>query len=397
MENKKFTCVNAFNNLSVNSTGSVKHCCMINGGTVSGVLDTPIEVLWQDPYMLEIRDYFKKGIRHPACSKCWNEEDAGRKSKRIRDNEQFDFKEEDGIKTIELNMGNTCNIKCRTCHPYSSSQWIKEYYDTWESHMYPAKTPRPDFKIYLEDSKRFNRSWEAESPLWETLERIGKNLTRIDFYGGEPWLIKQQWNFLRKCVEMGWSKNMSLHYNTNGTQWDEELLVLFDSFKFVDVGFSIDGINEQFEFMRHPAKWDVVYGNMKKAKEWSKNRDNIQFGICHTISALNVYYIPEFIEFFHDDWHIYLNLVHFPDHYCVQVFPDDIKEKICKKLETVDKHRYGACWDQLQGIIQFVKGGRFKPYFWDKFLLEVDTHDKYRNEDYYKTFKEFGEIIRLSK
>ena len=103
---------------------------MINGSSKGRVLNTDLEDLWVEPWMQEVREYFRQGKRHPACSKCWNEEDAGRDSKRIRDNRKFDFKEGDGIKTLELNMGNTCNIKCRTCHPYSSSQWVKEFYDT---------------------------------------------------------------------------------------------------------------------------------------------------------------------------------------------------------------------------------------------------------------------------
>ncbi len=31
-----------------------------------------------------------------------------------------------GLVNLELNLGNNCNIKCRTCHPSISSQWMKE-------------------------------------------------------------------------------------------------------------------------------------------------------------------------------------------------------------------------------------------------------------------------------
>jgi MoaA/NifB/PqqE/SkfB family radical SAM enzyme len=221
-------------------------------------------------------------------------------------------------------MGNTCNIKCRTCHPYSSSQWVKEFYET------KVDKKKISYKTFLIDSKIYNDSWERESPLWANLERIGEGIIVVDFYGGEPWLIKQQWEFIRTCVKKGWAKNMSLHYNTNGTQWPEELLPLFENFKFVGIGFSIDGIGDRFEFMRHPAKWDEVYSNMLKAKEWAKDRPNLYFDVCHTISALNVYYIPEVIEFFQKDWNIYLNLVHYPDYYCSKYFQILSKKKFVK-------------------------------------------------------------------
>lgn len=391
MENKKFYCVNAFHNLSINSTGSIKHCCMIDGSSKNRVVDHTLTELWKDPYMEDVREAFKKGERHPACIKCWNEEDAGRDSKRIRDNAKFDFAETDGIKTLELNMGNTCNIKCRTCHPYSSSLWLNEYYDTM---IEGVKLPK---KEYLINAKIYNDSWEKESKLWSEIEDIGKDVIQIDFYGGEPWLIKQQWEFIEKSVANGWSKNQTLHYNTNGTQWNEEHIKLFDHFKFVDIGFSIDGIGPQFEFMRHPAKWDEVYANMQKAREWAKGRDNILFGICHTISALNVYYVPEFLEFFEkENWHIYLNLVHYPDYYCSNIFPDEIKEAICKKLESIDK-KFEREWHQIPGIIKFVQDGTFTDWRWNKFKEQIDIHDAYRKENYYETFKEFGELIKKYK
>ena len=90
---------------------------------------------------------------------------------------------------------------------------------------------------------------------------------------------------------------------------------------------------------------------------------------------------------------MYLNLVHYPDYYCSQIFPDSIKEEICKKLETIDKS-YESIWHQLPGIIQFVKDGTFEQWRWDNFTKEIAVHDAYRKEDYYTTFKEFGDLIK---
>lgn len=382
----KFYCVNAFHNISVNSTGTIKHCCVIDGSTNDTVLTKSIAELSADPWMEEVRDYFRKEKRHPSCYKCWQEEDSGVYSKRIGDNQKFNFEESDGIKTIELNMGNTCNIKCRTCSPYSSSQWIKESYETSDVKL------KTDYKSFLIDSKKFNNSWDADSPIWKNLENIGNNLVVIDFYGGEPWLVKQQWEFIRTCVNNDWAKNISLHYNTNGTQWPEDLLPLLENFKFVGIGFSIDGIGKQFEFMRHPANWDEVYANMLKAKAWSKHKSNIYFDVCLTISALNVYDVPATVEFLQKDWSIYLNLVHQPDYYCIQIFPDSIKDIICKKLETIDQSNKQV-WDQLLGVIQFIKNGKFNKTRWEEFKKKIKVHDTHRKENFYETFSEFGKVI----
>jgi MoaA/NifB/PqqE/SkfB family radical SAM enzyme len=385
MENKPIYCVNAFHTLSINSIGSCKPCCMAEGGSDWNrrVIDTPIDVIWDDQYFTDIRNSLNNGIRHPACKKCWDEEDAGRDSKRIRDNKRLNFQPSDKIKSLELNLGNTCNIRCRTCHPYSSSKWLKEYYDV---NVGGSK----DFKIYLKESKIYNDSWEEESLVWSELDKIGKDIERIEFYGGEPFLIKQQWEFVKKCVNEGWAKNQVIHYNTNGTIWKDEDIELFKHFKLVEVGFSIDGIEDKFEFMRYLADWNTVLENLNKAKIFKEGKTNLQFDICHTISSLNVFYIPEFLNYFSKDWPVYLNLVHLPNYYAVTIFPDEIKKIIVEKLDQIDENRH----EQIIGIKNLIMQGKFDQSLWDEFKRRIDIHDQYRNQNYYKTFPEFGEIIR---
>jgi MoaA/NifB/PqqE/SkfB family radical SAM enzyme len=384
MENNSLYCVNAFHSLSVNSVGNCKMCCMAEGGSDwnQRVKDTPLETIFFDRYFLEVRNSLEKGIKHPACKKCWEEEAAGRDSKRIRDNNTRQYELTDKIKVIELNLGNTCNIQCRTCHPYSSSKWNKEFYTVNQ-----LKEP---YKIYLENAKIYNDAWEDDSLIWSELEKIGPTLERMDFYGGEPFLLKKQWAFVKKCVENGWSKNQILHYNTNGTIWNHEDVSLFEHFKYVEVGFSIDGLREQFEFMRYLAKWDTVIENLEKAKEFMQGKTNLNFDICHTISSLNVFYIPEFIDFFGPQWRIYLNLVHQPNYYAITIFPDKIKEKIIEKLDAISEDD----WKQIKGIKNLISQGTFDQELWNEFKRRIIVHDEFRNQNYYKTFPEFGEIIR---
>jgi hypothetical protein len=114
------------------------------------------------------------------------------------------------------------------------------------------------------------------------------------------------------------------------------------------------------------------------------------FDICHTISSLNVYYIPEFIEFFGHEWRIYLNLVHWPNYYAITIFPDKIKELIIEKLNTINEKDY----DQIVGIKNMIANGKFDNDVWQEYKRRITIHDEYRNQDYYSTFPEFGKIIR---
>ena len=56
---------------------------------------------------------------------------------------------------------------------------------------------------------------------------------------------------------------MVLHYITNGSvRPTEKLLSLMDQFKSVDMTFSMDGIEEQFEYNRKGGNWQTFQSNL---------------------------------------------------------------------------------------------------------------------------------------
>ena len=386
MSNTKTWCVNAFHALTVNTDGSAKTCCM----ATSDIPEKKVRVyklteLFNDTHLEKIRDDLNQGIRNSNCDRCWEEEDAGRKSKRLRDNEHYEFQDVKSLRILELNLGNTCNIKCRTCSPWNSSQWIKEKYE--------IEKPNVSYGSFLSRFKVLHESFDDDALMWESLEEILPNLVQMDFYGGEPFLIKKQWNIIRIAVKEGYSKNLKVHYNTNGTIWNEDQIALLSDMRIADVSISADGVGDRFEYMRNLAKWPVVHDHISKAIEWKNHNQNVVLTLCYTISILNIWYINEIIEY--GDLHginVYLNLVHSPSHYNIQNIPDDVKIKIETHLrETIPSNH--SSWSWLTGIIAFMYQKSYNPIDWESFLKTTKIHDEYRNEDYKKTFSEFYNII----
>ena len=125
------------------------------------------------------------------------------------------------------------------------------------------------------------------------LEKLLPTVEFFDFTGGEPLLIKKHYALLRKAVELGYAKNIKIHYNTNGTVMPpKDMFEVWKEFKHVEVMFSIDGIYDKFEYMRHPAKWNTFIQTLNTFKE----KDFASITLCHTISAFNIYYVDEFLE-----------------------------------------------------------------------------------------------------
>ena len=55
-------------------------------------------------------------------------------------------------------------------------------------------------------------------------------------------IIQEQWDLIKKSVDMGYAKHQRVHYNTNGTVFRTEYLKWLKEFVWVDIQFSIDGI-----------------------------------------------------------------------------------------------------------------------------------------------------------
>lgn len=393
--NKHSWCVNAVHAMSGNNNGATKICCMYEAKERKLLLGKdPIAQHFNKIEFIEVRDALEKGIRHENCKCCWNEEDAGRTSKRQRDNQKY-FKnislgeKYNGLSIFELNLGNTCNLSCRTCGPAISSGWMKEDYDL----NYPKTTT---YKEYALRFKQYHQTYDEDSEFWVDLEGYLPNIKQFDFYGGEPLMSKKMWETLKIANTLGYSKNIDLHYNTNVTHFPKEL-EYWKEFKSINLSFSIDGIGDKFEYMRHPAKWSEALDNMNKFLDLSDRYGNIRISWCITVSALNIYDTPEVLDFYyehfaHKNVGMYLNLVHGPQHYNINILPDDIKTAVKEKLESVSKDKKEA-WYHIPGVINFMNSGKFNELQFKKFLEETKKSDTYRQQNFLETFKNYGKLF----
>lgn len=400
-QNKDTWCVNAEHAMSGNNTGSTKICCMYKNENLTHYLgDDLIADSFNQKAFQKARKELGTGIRHSHCSWCFEEEDAGRKSKRLRDNEKYlgSLRRGEipynGLAKVELNLGNTCNLKCRTCAPHSSSTWMQEYFDIYEKKSYGT------FKSYAQEMKKYHQYYDEESPFWDDLESNLSTIRQFDFYGGEPFMSKKMWKVLEKAVEMGYSKQMEVHYATNGTHWPEENIQIFKHFKCVHLSFSIDGVDKSFEYMRFPAQWEDVKSNMRKAREFNRINSNLYLGWCITLGTANIYTLPEILKVHSEefkDFGPYLNLVHGPIWYNVNQLPENVKYQVIEKLETIDdkiadQHMLNY---HIPGIINYIKQGKPNEENWKNFLYYTRVHDEYRKQNFAEVFPEYAKIIQF--
>jgi hypothetical protein len=208
----------------------------------------------------------------PDCNRCLVLEQAGQPSLRqggigwIDDNETSS----DPV-SVDIRLDNECNAACVICNEKSSSLWIKE----------KKKLNNQPIKFYS-DKKIIDQSID------KIIENVSLHKVKyIKFFGGEPLFTDTHLRFLKHISN---PDQVTLHYTTNGSIYpNDETLAVWRNFKTVIFAASLDGIEEQFNYIRWPLPWQKVNDNLLRIKN---NPDiwNVMVRIEFTANFLNAYY-----------------------------------------------------------------------------------------------------------
>lgn len=384
-------CMLPWVSIEASPTGSARPCCLARED-IPGIdlrKDT-LEDAYKSVYMQDLRKQFRAGEKPATCKLCWDEEAAGRASKRI--NSRVRLKEmyqtvdwynnsPDQLWFVDLKLGNICNLKCRICGSWSSSKWAAEEMD-----YLPKSVNKKEHIAYtwLKQGK-----WPEESPgFWENLKTLLPHIKYFEFTGGEPWLIEEHWDLLKYALEQGYSKNIDIHYNTNATQIPKHL-DLWKNFGRVDVAFSVDNVGKRFEYERYGADWSMANNIIDGIHGWGTETDNITTQLCFTVNIQNVYYLDELLEWADTKnfGSIYFNMLHSPNHMSIQYMTPAAKELVLNKLKTSfwksNKHQ-----QEINNVIQFIENGAGSDG--TEFLARMKQTDAYRKQDFKDTHYEIA-------
>lgn len=335
--------------------------------------DSIIEIV-NSSYFKKIRQEMILGEKPVACMRCYREEEKIGDSKRLQELKRFTFQPkieiEPKFKFVELRLGNICNLKCRTCNPYSSSNWVPEY-----------NKMQSELKFVTKYNDGLNFSWIESEIFWKELLNYSEDLDLIYINGGEPTLVKKHWSYLERLTDKKLNEKVTLWYNINMTNVPDELISIWKNFKKVIVHASIDDLFERNLYLRKGSDWNDVKNNLIKLKEYSW----LDLSITQTVSWLNIYYVSEFKEYF-DNMGVssHINLVHEPNFLSPNVISKEAKEKLILKLKKYD------CFKNLMvNILDDSNEDLFK-----KGLQYNKWLDKNRNENYSSIFSEWASILK---
>lgn len=227
-------------------TSLVSPCCAATGEVVNNSqvnFDT-------NPLLSRLRVENQAGIASKECKVCWDQEKYTGRSLRTSSIEYYHDSQHtpyqlSGAQELLWNVEPICNAKCIICSSYHSSSWAAEDKKFIPDAALPVRTASLAKSNSIIDVVDFS------------------TIKRVYFNGGEPVLSQDPELILQKLADSGNLENTEIAFNMNGSCMpSNNLIALLKTAKRVNVFVSIDGTDQQFEYIRYPLNWVQVKSNI---------------------------------------------------------------------------------------------------------------------------------------
>ena len=418
-------CVYPFMEFIVGPTSHIKICCIAEKAVEDennrpyNLEEISIEKYWNSYGLRKIRKKMLAGEKIKACGHCYYQESIGRTSYRQSFNNQWfeseygkeilnrvevskknGFRVEKSPLYMDIRPGNLCNLKCRMCNPGNSSKIYQEQKNLLNSDFSKQIEEVIDTNYFKRDEKKFH-NWYKKKEIWDTTYKWAEGVKQLYFTGGEPTLIKENWELIDYLIQKGYSKNIDLVFNINCTQAPSKLIDTFKYFSNVTVTFSIDGYQKVQEYIRYPSKWVEIERNIIKIlKQGDKNT---QFYFSPVVQFYNILSLVDFFK-----WVKELQVYHkisysvilctTPRFLDIAILPENIKSKALSQIEAYEKEYKGSdhffleCLNSIKNVLK------------SKEALDIDKElknlykytyilDQKRGNSFEKTFPELNQLL----
>ena len=344
-----------------------KPCCLYQSAETA-VLTTEFDQIYHShnsaPWIQHLRNETEAGRPVAGCNTCYHTESMGLQSSRqtanLRPRGPRNGK-------IDLNLGNLCNLACAICGPWSSSKWQAIAPPEW-NYFDPATRYQARNQPVINDPELF------------------LSLKTVQIQGGEPFMES---NYLEFFANMGKYRDYSdleVVVVTNGTQRpNKKFLDILNSCERVTMYFSIDDLDQRFEYQRHGAEWARVVDNM----HWFRKQcPDFDYFAQTTYSMLNIFYLAELDAFLNRTFpwlkKNYNAFTWFPGlraHCSATEMTADVRDAVLNKLVHVP---------ELAHIRNYITVAE-DPYA--PFLKYIADYDAITNQSYQHTHPEFYNLV----
>jgi len=393
-------CILPWMHLYVNPKGNMHACCQTEQSMPMGSLfNNNVEDIINNEKFRAMRKNMLEGKQCKECETCNQAVKNNQVPATARHNQKWQHLKNDLIKNtdasgritdfrptfVDLRLSNQCNLKCRTCYGGLSSRIAKE-----ESILF-----KNNENISLDFSK------DQRKILLDKVLPYIDNIETIYFAGGEPLIIDEHYIILNRLLEKN-KTDVEIRYNTNLTNLNykgESITKIWNKFKNVKVGASIDGHGKKLEYTRHGTSWETIEHNLIKIKN---ELPHVKIEITPVISLLSVQSIAELQQLWYDKKLVNLKDYRFSfvsgnDHFSLQMLPYEFKLKVKEIvnshldwLESINANQtIQDTWKSINEFM-FLKDNT---YLLDTFKKVNKARDEYRKENFDDVYPDFAGLL----
>lgn len=331
--------------------------------------------------------------KHPACWRCYEEEERGHISERIRGLLLRDFDELESYDLqgfapkegeIGVKFSNLCNLGCRSCQTSDSTTFEK---------ITKLRLWNPGMSVDLSEMPEY---WNL---LLETIEKKSQKIEDLIIHpiGGETFIQPGFHKLLDWLIEKDLAKRSRLRITTSlATNISTELENKFIEFKRVELMGSVDSVGENYQHVRWPAKFEKVDQNLNILTRLYRTYPE-KFpitAITPIFSLNNVFYLKEILDYW-NDWAeetkvpIYLHTMHLyrPEFLAVDILPNAYRGKLLEILSSCVNHPFFVTNNQMLSTVNEYVISTIE-------ILKKDTGNDRVFEDYLKFSADYDKRTR---
>ena len=289
----------------VRPDGTAHFCCDVLeplriGDREGNISRDSLDELWNAEQLVSVRSAMARGEKPPDCHSCWKREAEGGLSRRQMINPVY--RKLGGALPIEslgevgaatgyrlerkpdwfvLELGNVCNLRCRSCTPVSSSRIAADrVHSSWIPEAPPVASG--------------STAWfrQIDKMADDIASGAGEN-AMLSLMGGEPLLIEHTWTLLEALVARGVASKIIVGLSTNGQQTHPKLAELAPHFRGFNTSISIDGTGKLYEYLRSGGTWPKLVETVEQLMAVP----NLEVSIVPTFQNSNVLDISEVARF----------------------------------------------------------------------------------------------------
>lgn len=432
------------------SRGEFRNCCRTPPNVINeeSILNYDINAFHNSESQRISRLELLKGIKTSDCSSCWKLENSNMISPRHNSkqfwnhlknsniiNKDESYSDEKFIEYIssindinhpvlfannptqlEINLGNTCDMKCMYCNHHYSSQWGTElikYKEITEEQL------KKEFPIAPSNFL---------STFYKWFNDIGRySCTRISIIGGEPLINPEFYNVIdflvNSVAKLAKNKKPVLAIVTNMNasskfidKFISNLLKITEVFE-ISIYFSMESTKEKAEYIRNGLNWNTFDSNVNRLLTL-KTELNLPINVAFmpTINVLSIVDTLNFVKYVENLSRKFVipigitqNIVSYPEWQSPMILTSNFSKYLYTCVEYMNSvNDLLVCPDKMatwQSFSNFLlklaksieNNMTNNSTIRKKFVNWFDTYDTRRNLQLIEIFPEYKNFYKLCK